>query len=161
MRDPAPVGDPLRWDGDQCRSMAVVDPREVAWVSQFGRVDGEGNHEFREVPRFERINPIEFEVSMMRGHRTAEEVAFAVRHMRAPERKRKRDRVRWFRTEALLNAGYFVMHTPTPRNPDHVSVYGNIKPGELLNLEVNTQWWFSSARVTLSSLAHGIGGDEE
>jgi hypothetical protein len=159
MPNPPGSGEPIHWKDHREHRGEPVGPD--AWLSQYGRAEGHGSIDFRERPRFDQLNPAEFDLSMSLGQRSAAEMGLAVRSMPAPERIRKRDRVRWFIAGDLIEAGYVVVLTPTRRNPEHVSVLAPMPDDLRSDLRANLEWWWSSRRVTLESLVKGIGGDSE
>lgn len=84
-------------------------------LTQYGqeREDGRG---FRGQPRFDRD---ERDVSMIAGKLSVIE---AIRLISSRSTLAPQDAVRHFSVGALREADYVVVHTPTKRNPDHVSV---------------------------------------
>lgn len=82
-------------------------------LTQYGR---EGTSPvFRDAPRSSQ----ETELSMLRGHLSAAEAAIYVRKRSQAD---DRDQVRYTTVGRLRDLGFEVTHTPSRRNPDHVSV---------------------------------------
>jgi hypothetical protein len=137
------VGSPGgRWRTLQGRPLRWVLPGET--ITQYG-TSAAG---FREQPRFDAQFPmVEMEVSMMLGRVSAQEAARFVT-MRPPKPSA---RARYFNTDDLYRNGYTVLHTPSERIPNHVSVYFGA-PFAINDLQKARAQWFSPGRVTLESL---------
>jgi hypothetical protein len=84
-------------------------------LTQYGQVRPDGDN-FRGQPRFAQG---ETEVSMIAGRRTVVDAVGLIASHRAIKPD---DAVRYFTVGVLREADYVVSHTPTGRNPDHVSV---------------------------------------
>lgn len=104
----------------------VLEPREIAddeELTQYGRVtsapanpDHPGIPTFRIAPRADADSD---GLSLMLGHQTADEMVRAVRRF---PKLTSDDRVRYVTAGRLRDAGFVVRHTPTRKNPGHVSV---------------------------------------
>lgn len=96
----------------------MIPSRDIAddeWVTQYGRGEDGGFGTFRNSPRY----PRESEISMIWGRIGVDEAAMIVTgRARSPL-----CRVRQCLAGDLRRRGFKVVHTPTPRNPMHVSVY--------------------------------------
>jgi hypothetical protein len=139
------VGAPGSWRAPQARVIRWVPPGNI--LTQYG------TETFREEPRFDALPPmVEVEVSMILGRRSVADAARIVTK-RPP---RPNATVRYFRTDDLYLNGYSVAHTPTERNPGHVSVhYGQLV--HIDQVELARAHWSQRGRVTLESLAVRAG----
>ncbi len=84
-------------------------------LTQYGRDYSNGDQVFRSRPRY----PREVELSMIRGRIGVEK---ATAYVRRGAPAGPSDRVRYTTAGVLRAAGFRVQHTPTARNPDHVSI---------------------------------------
>ena len=142
------VGSPRgNWRTPQARVVRWIPPGY--WLTQYGSTD----QPFRAQPRFEGLQVVEVEVSMVRGRRSVEETAQLI----SKKPPKPAAAVCFFRTADLWLKGYLVAHTPNERNPNHVSVhYGEAVTTD--RHEIARARWAEPDRVTLDSLA--IPADE-
>lgn len=117
------------------RVVTVRDINDDETLTQYGK-EREDNQGFRGQPRFSQD---ERDVSMIAGKRSVVEALSLVTGRNTVG---SGDAVRHFNVGALREADYVVRHTPTQRNPDHVSV---IAP-EGCNAE---DWWRSQGEPML------------
>lgn len=131
------------WRQQQARVLRMVPPGEI--LTQYGTTW------FRPEPRYD--GPIvEVAVSMLLGVRDVDFAARAVTKRPA----RPNATVRRFRTSDLWLNGYQLLHTPSERNPLHVSVFY----GQIVGPDQRDQArasWADPSRVTLDALAISAG----
>ncbi|GAA3157884.1 hypothetical protein [Rhodococcus baikonurensis] len=151
-----------RWDAPQTRHFDVPDPESP--LTHFGSRLKDGTWKFIDMPKWRSASNdpyVEVDVSMLLGKLTIDEASMRIRRMSVPDREKRKQAVRYFITGKLLENGYYVLQTPSPHNPDHVSVYGNmdeidaaIPAGQpvLISEDAHRAWWTHPERVKLSTL---------
>ncbi|HEX5403528.1 MAG TPA: hypothetical protein VFX16_14640 [Pseudonocardiaceae bacterium] len=124
----------------------LIEDHEI--LTQYGQ-EGPDGSEFKGQPRFDDAG--ERDLSMLLGKMDAAE---ALGYIASHKTVSDRDSVRYFQVGALRESGYVITHTPSLKNPYHISVTApeDCDP---------RQWWKEEGEPLLRLLRQTTTDDQE